>query len=206
MKHIQTLSVLGIAAVAALLTGPAAAYDKGDWTFKTGMINIDPEQTNGDTAVGELVVDDDTSLQFTGTYFVADNWGLELLAALPFDHDWTVDNLTGGTVRHLPPTLTLQRYFQNSSPIVPYVGVGLNYTTFFSEKAFGDLAGADIDIDDSFGYSVQVGADYNFTDQLFMNVDVRYIQIEGDVSVNGAEIGEAEINPLVVGVGVGYRF
>lgn len=206
MKQTQTISVLGIAAVAALLAGPAGAYDAGDWTFKTGIANVDPEQTNGDTTSGELVIDDDSSLQLVGTYFVADNWGLELLASLPFDHDWTVGGADGGTVRHLPPTLTLQRYFRNSSPIVPYVGLGLNYTIFFSEKAFGALDGVDIDIDNSLGLALQVGADYNFTDQLFMNVDVRYIQIEADVKANGAVIGEAEVNPIIVGVGVGYRF
>lgn len=206
MKQSQTLTLAGIAAVAALLSGPAAAYDAGEWTFKAGLTNIDPEQTNGDTLAGELVIDDDSSLSLLGTYFVADNIGIELLASLPFEHDWTVGGAVGGSVQHLPPTLSVQYFFNNNGPLVPYVGLGLNYTIFFSEEAFGDLAGANIDLEDSFGIAAQVGADYNFTDQLFMNLDVRYIQIESDVSVNGAVIGEAEINPLVVGLNVGYRF
>ncbi|MEE4186150.1 MAG: OmpW family outer membrane protein [Gammaproteobacteria bacterium] len=206
MKHKNLLSLAAAVCLTTAVALPASAYDAGDWTFKAGLTNVDPEQTNGDTAVGELVIDDDSSLSLLGSYFVADNVAIELLASLPFEHDWTVGGLVGGSVQHLPPTLSLQYYFNNNSPFVPYVGLGLNYTIFFSEEAFGDLAGANVDIEDSFGIAAQVGADYNFTDQLFMNLDVRYIQIESDVKVNGTVIGEAEINPLVVGINVGYRF
>jgi len=206
MKQSQTLKMLGVAVAAALLSGPVLAYDAGDWTFKAGLTNVDPEQDNGNTAAGDLAIDDDTSLSLLGTYFVADNVGIELLAALPFEHDWTVGGAVGGSVQHLPPTLSLQYFFNNNGAFVPYVGLGLNYTLFFSEETFGDLAGANIELEDSFGLAAQVGADYNFTDQLFMNLDVRYIQIESDVKLNGTKIGEAEINPLVVGLNIGYRF
>ena len=40
----------------------------------------------------------------------------------------------------------------------------------------------------------------------FMNVDVRYISIESDASLNGVGIGTVEIDPWIVGLNVGTRF
>jgi outer membrane protein len=66
-------------------------------------------------------------------YFVADNLGIEVLAAWPFSHDVELNGTKAATVDHLPPTLSLQYHFNGSGAISPYLGVGLNYTLFFSE-------------------------------------------------------------------------
>jgi len=39
-----------------------------------------------------------------------------------------------------------------------------------------------------------------------MNVDLRYIDIEPDLKLNGTKIGTVKINPTTVGLNVGYRF
>ena len=213
----QKISLIA-AALALTVAMPASAFEAGDWTFKAGITSVDPEQGNGDLAVGPITVDEDSSLSLTGQYFFSPTLSIELLASLPFEHDYAVvsdgsvagdagDLLVGGSTKHLPPTLSLQYHFNIANNFKPYVGLGLNYTTFFSTKAYtGALAGADVDIDDSFGYALQAGIDYMFTDQLFMNVDLRYIEIESDVKVNGGDVGEVEINPTTIGLNVGYRF
>jgi outer membrane protein len=203
--------IIALAAVAAMASGSAFAYEAGDWTFKAGLTNVNPEQTNGNLALGstdlgELVVEDATTLSLLGVWHISPSFGLELLASLPFDHDFSVGGAVGGTTKQLPPTLSLQYYFNTEGKFIPYVGVGVNYTNFFSTKTFGDLAGVDVDIEDSWGGAVQAGIDYFVSEQMFMNLDVRWIQIESDVKVNGANVGQADINPVVIGINVGYLF
>ena len=206
--------IFALAAVAAMASGTASAFEAGDWVFKAGTTNVDPKQRNTGSGLEgiNVIVDDDSSLSLTGAYFFTDAIALELLASLPFEHDYTAitdDNDTlvaGGSTKHLPPTLTLQYHFNSGGTFIPYVGLGVNYTYFFSQKNYGDLAGANAELDDSFGYAVQAGIDYMFTEKLYMNVDVRYIQIEPDLKVGGSKIGEVEINPTTVGINVGYRF
>jgi outer membrane protein len=202
----EILVSLAIGVGLALASVPASAYEAGDWRTTIGMTNINPEQTNGTTAAGDLKVDDATQLSFTGGYFFTPALSLELLASLPFEHDITVDGVAGVNTKHLPPTLSLQWHFNSAGKIIPYVGAGLNYTKFFSTKTYGQWDGVDIDIDDSFGYALQAGLDYMINDNLFINLDLRYIDIEPDVKANGVKIGVAEINPTTVGISLGYRF
>jgi len=201
----RTISALAaLAATASLVAAPASAYDKGDWRTTIGITNIQPDNPVLDDGA---TVDDATQLSFTGAYFFTDSLALELLASLPFQHDVSVPEAGAGiSIKHLPPTLSLQWHFNNSSPVTPYVGAGANWTIFFDETGYGALAGADVELDDSFGYALQAGLDYAFTDNLFMNVDVRYIDIESDVKIGGSDIGKADINPVTAGVSIGYKF
>ena len=202
--------IIALAAVAAMASGSAMAFEAGDWVFKAGITNVDPKQDNGtlDTALGDLdlVIDDDTSVSLIGQWFFADAWSLELLASLPFEHEFTAGGNVGGSTQHLPPTLSVQYHFNTGGTVIPYIGLGANYTTFFSTETYGDLAGIDVELDDSFGVAAQAGIDYMFTDRLMMNLDLRYIQIESDVKVNGAGAGKAKINPVIYGINIGYKF
>lgn len=199
------LAATGMAAV----TSSAVAYEAGDWVVKLGMTSIDPDQTNGRlSGLGDaqVIVAEDTQLTFTGTYMLTPAWGIELLASLPFEHDFTVGGAVGGSTRHLPPTLSAQYHFNSGGQIIPYLGLGLNYTLFFSEKAYGDLDGIDVNLDDSFGIAVQAGVAYMINERLLINVDIRYIDIEADIKINGTEVGTVKIDPMTVGMSVGYRF
>ena len=208
--------IIALAAVAAMASGTASAFEAGDWVFKAGTTNVDPEQKNGSPAGLDVVVDDDSSLSLTGGYFITSAIAVELLASLPFEHDYAVAGLVGGSTKHLPPTLSIQYHFNSGGTFIPYVGIGVNYTTFFSQKTYGlleefrqspdGLNGAKVELDDSYGLALQAGIDYMFTEKLFMNVDVRYIDIEPDLKVGGSKVGKVEINPTTVGLNVGYRF
>ena len=206
--------IIALAAIAAMASGSAMAFEGGDWTFKAGITNVDPEQENSGVDGVEINVSDDSAISLTGAYFFTPGLALELLASTPFEHAYVVGidgaAVGGGSTKHLPPTLSLQYHFNSGGTIVPYIGAGLNYTLFFSQKssfdASGPLAGASSELDDSVGYALQAGLDYMFTDQLFMNVDLRYIDIEPDLKVNGTKIGTVKINPTTVGINVGYKF
>lgn len=201
MTRLMTALCLGAASLA--LTAPAFAQSKGDWTLGVGLVNVNPKSDNGTVAGADADVEDDTALQFTAEYFLTDNIGIELLAASPFEHDI---NLSGvgfaGSAKQLPPTLSVKYHFTTQSNFKPFVGVGINYTTFFEESSpLGDL-----ELDDSFGLAATVGADWLINDTGAIRFDVRYIKLETDVTLDGADIGTAEIDPLTVGVAYVHRF
>jgi len=194
-------SVFALALVAVSVG--AWAEDAGDWKVRAGAYMVAPKSDNSDL----VTVDDGVSLGFNVTYYFTPNWALEVLAATPFTHDI---NLVGGDkvaeTKHLPPTFTLQYHFDTGSSFHPYVGAGLNYTTFFDEKTTGALAGTDLNLDDSFGLALQLGADLDLSENWFVNGDVRWINIETDATLDGTPLGTVEIDPWVAGIELGRRF
>ena len=152
------LQSLVLAAATALTMTSAFAVPAGTWSVAAGAHMVDPKSDNGTLSVGDVEVDDDIRPTISGEYFVADNVGVELLAAIPFHHDIYLPDIdVEASTQHLPPTLSLQYHFDNDMMpmnIKPFVGVGVNYTTFFKEKIA--IAG-DLDLDDSVGVAGHVG-------------------------------------------------
>ena len=154
---------------------------------------------------------------------LSDRLGVELVGATPFEHEVGVKGLGAGLdgkladVKHLPPTVLLQYYPMNpDSAVQPYVGAGVNFTTFFEEdltstrKAQGF---SDLELDDSWGLALEAGVDYMLTDKLLVNASVWYMDIETDATVKGPtalSISETKVNvdvdPWVYMVGLGYKF
>ena len=200
----KVMKVLTIVGGLALLAGPAQAYEKGDWLVRVGGGMVDPNSSNGDV----VSVDSGTSLVFNGTYFLSPNLGLEVLAALPFSHDIKLlDGTKVGETKHLPPTVSLQYHFNTDAAFRPYVGGGLNYTLFFDEKLSGPLDGNTLKLDPSFGFAAQIGADLDLSDSMFLNFDVRWINIETDASIPEAALDfKVEIDPMVYSLTLGWRF
>lgn len=191
--------------LATLLAGaPAVGHKAGDFVIRAGGTWVDPKQNNNDI----VEVDDAWSLGLTATYFFADHWAIDVLAAWPFEHDINLrrGGPKVGSTKHLPPTLSLQYHFMPDGAVQPYVGAGINYTYFFDEDTSGPLADADLDLDDSWGYAFQLGFDIAFSERWVGNIDFRYISIEPDAEVNGEGIGDVEIDPFVASVMFGYRF
>ncbi|WP_019626092.1 OmpW family protein [Thioalkalivibrio sp. ALJT] len=209
----RSLALAGLLAPAALIpahaTAASADVSAGDWLIRGGLTHVAPKSDNGTlTHLGNASVDlgSDTKPSGNITYMLTDNLGLELLVAIPFKHDITIDGIGKvGTTRHLPPTLSLQYHFNNGSGIRPYVGAGINYTFIFDQDTSAVL-GADVDLDDSWGAAVQAGIDFAVDDNWFVNGEVRWIDIDTDASLEGTHLGTVNIDPWTFGVNLGYRF
>ena len=203
----KTLTILTLSTALAGLAAPALAQSQGDWTLGFGIHNVSPRDGNSTTTAGLINVDNNIRPSLTFEYFVADKIGVEVLAAWPFEHDI---NLVGagkvGTTKQLPPTISVQYHFTNSSNMTPFVGLGINYTTFFDDNATGVLAGATLTLEDSWGLAAHAGVDFKISDRGALRVDARYIDIDTDVKVNGAKIGTVKIDPWVFGVAYVHRF
>lgn len=65
---------------------------------------------------------------------------------------------------------------------------------------------------DSWGLALQAGLEIELADNWTFNIDVKKIEIDTDLTIrkagNGALVATAdvEIDPIVVGIGIGYRF
>ena len=201
-------TALAAALASGLMTGIAEAYQAGDWLVRAGIWGIYPKSDNlnlGPNA--DINVDDGYSLGFNITYMATPNIGIELLGAWPFSHDISLSGVgTIGDTKQLPPTISVQYHFLPDSNFRPYVGLGLNYTFFFDESTEGALSGSDLKLDDSWGLAAQVGMDFDVAPNWFLNVDVRYIDIDTKAKLDGVSIGTVEIDPWVVGFNVGTRF
>ncbi len=200
------LSALVLAVSAA---APAMAQSKGDWTIGAGVHQVAPKSNNGSLAGGTLAVDvgNDVKPTITGEYFIADNLGIEVLAALPFKHDINIAGLGRvGSTKHLPPVVSLQYHFNSAGKVSPFIGAGLNYTTFFSESTGGALAGSKLKLDDSFGLAAHVGLDFKISPKAAIRVDARWADIDTDVRLDGAKLGTVNIDPLVYGASYVVRF
>jgi outer membrane protein len=219
LKSLFTASVLALA-----VASPAAfAHQEGDIIVRAGAITVAPNEKSGAIHAGgaalagtKATLDSDTQLGLNFAYMLTNNVAIELLAASPFTHHVGTKGLGGlelGEVKQLPPTLSALYYpMESNSVFQPYVGLGINYTWFFDDKLSNEAEAAGfrgLDMQDSWGVSGQVGMDYMLSDNLMINGQVRYIDIDttgttyaGDTKVNV----NVDVDPWVYMVGLGYKF
>lgn len=216
------------AAVTALMVLPTQAREVGGISVQVGAVNVNPDASstplslnNSAVANSSANVYSDTQLGITLRYMWRESLGLEILAATPFSHDITAATgalglgpVPAGETKHLPPTLSMLWFpMEASGNLQPYVGLGLNYTKFFSESVsptLEDVLGTgSLKLDDSFGLSFSAGVDYHLSDKLGVNLAVRKIDIDTNAvfSFSGAELTtDVEIDPWVYMAGFSYQF
>lgn len=167
-------------------------------------------------AGSSVSVTDDYKPELDITYKFAPHWGVELIAGVS-NHQVNAEGSIAGLGEVidtcvLPPTLTLQYHFNPHGTLRPYVGAGVNYTNFFDEEVRGPLyqPGARVDVENSWGYALQAGVDYEFAERWFINADIKYLDIDTRAEFVGTTAGnlavDVDIDPVVFGLGVGYRF
>ncbi len=214
MTHLRN-AALAAAVAATMISAPALAYEAGDMMLRVGAAGVYPTGDSGNIdALGpgaKVEADSAWSLGITFSYMLTDNIGVGVLGAYPFEHDINAEGSISsldkvGSTKHLPPTVTLQYYFNNNSPATPFIGAGVNYTHFFDEDTTGALAGTDLDIDDSWGYALEAGLDYDINDKWMISGQVYYINIETSADVSGVGSFDVDINPWVYFLSAGYKF
>lgn len=212
MKKITVALLLATSCIPAVAT----AHEAGEFFIRAGTATVRPTESSDNVMnLGEFKVSNDTQMGLTFTYMATENVGIELLAATPFRHKVGLD-ATGNlaTVRQLPPTLMAQWYFCDAkSKVRPYVGAGINYTTFYdadfnSTGERNELS--DLSVKDSWGVAGQVGLDYIVNDDWLINMSLWYIDIDTEVKFNNVN-GERQniktnIDPFVFMFSAGYRF
>lgn len=223
----STILALSVAAPSVM------AHEAGDILVRAGVVTVTTSESTSGVMVdgttdlgGEATLNNNTQLGLNFAYMLTDKVAVELLAATPFEHDVAIKG-TGavdgslGKVKHLPPTLSAVYFpLDAGSAFQPYVGVGVNYTWFFDEKvtsgakAGNNAAGfplTNLKVKNSWGWAAQIGADYMLTENIMLNGQIRYIDIdtEATVDVAGGDSTakvDVDIKPVVYMVGLGYKF
>lgn len=223
----RTSLFVGLAAAGLLAsTASAQAQDQagiaaGDWLVRLRGIVVAPNEKSDGLTPGiptaRVGVTNSVMPEVDFTYMATDNIGAELILSSTRHDLQGREAISGlGKVGHtwvLPPTLTLQYHFLPKTAVRPYVGAGINYTTFYSAKTSDSLNKAlgqtSLSLKDSVGYALQAGVDIDINKKFFLNLDVKYIDMGTTARLNtGGTINQThvELNPLVFGFGVGTRF
>lgn len=225
-------TLFAASALALAIAAPSVqAHQAGDIIVRAGAVTVQTHESTSNVKLdrpvaanlgGKATLNNDTQLGLNFAYMITDQWGVELLAATPFKHDVKIKGTSGGiadgklgSLKHLPPTLSAVYYpLKNNSAFKPYVGAGINYTWFFDESvSSGAKAGGfnNLRVNNSWGWAAQVGADYMLTDNIMLNGQVRYIDIDTTAYVNNSALGvrakvNVDVKPWVYMLGLGYKF
>ena len=216
------LLLVPAAAAAAVLPVTAQAKE-GDVLVRLRAIMVAPNEESGSVLPafpGEKVkVDNSVMPEVDVTYMAMDHIGFELIAATT-KHSASGKTGTTGAIGRLastwvlPPTLTAQFHPVAEGPVRPYVGAGVNYTLFYSEDASDALESATgptkVHMSDSFGWALQAGVDVDLNERMFVNLDIKYIDIDTTARLSTTSAGvqrvRVHLDPIVAGVGLGMRF
>lgn len=204
MKFSRTLRLAALAA-AAIGLQPAFA-EEGPWLVRVRALHLDSANKDG-TGLG-LSVNNKTFPELDISYFFAPNLAAELVLTYPQKHRLYSNGSEIGSLKHLPPTLTLQYHFNPTGTFRPYVGAGLNYTNFSSVK-FAPAVQAALKPGikhNSWGPALQVGADIELSKGTYLNLDLKKVNLKTTVYANGASAGDFKVDPLLASVGLGWRF
>ncbi|APV40519.1 outer membrane protein [Pseudomonas frederiksbergensis] len=229
-------SLLSASLFALALAAPLAyAHEAGDIILRAGAITVNPEADSSSVKVdqgplkgadlgGKATMSSDTQLGLNFAYMLNSHWGIELLAASPFEHDVKLKgtalgaaNGKLGSLKHLPPTLSVVYYpLDSKSAFQPYVGAGINYTWIYDEHVSSEASAngfSNFKADNSWGMAFQVGADYMLTDTIMINAQVRYIDIDTTATVENNAVAQGtrakvdvDVDPFIYMVGLGYKF
>ena len=202
-----------VAALVLLLSAAAGSQalaqqvQEGSWLVRVRAAHLDPanksDPVGGIGAANRLTVESRTIPEIDITYFFTPNWATELVLTYPQKHRVSLDGTDIGSFKHLPPTLTLQYHFTPEKTFSPYVGAGLNYTRISSVNLLNGAADLE---SSSVGPALQAGIDYKINRNWSLNLDVKKIYIRSDVNTAAGTISQVKVDPLLIGVGIGYRF
>lgn len=206
-----TLSCALTATFAALAVPQAASAAQGPWMVRGRLLAVLPDENATVTVLhGNVDIEDQFVPELDFTYFFDKHWAAELiLAVTPHQITHKPTNIDLGEVWLLPPTLTAQYHFQPDDPVFrPYIGAGINYTEFFGHDGADPIVHK-AHFKPSFGFALQAGVDFPISEHWSINVDVKKVWINTDVKLDtdaGLVRADVDINPLIVGVGVSYRW
>jgi len=212
-------TALALAMLAASAGVFAQSYDSdevpdGNWMIRLRGVHLNSaNKDHTDNGLGGnngLRINNKWLPEVDVTYFFTPNVAVEGVLTWPQKHRVTYLDQTSstrqdlGSLKELPPTLMLQYHFTDiaSGAIKPYVGIGMNYTRFSSV----DLGGASVKRN-SVGMALQAGVDFAVTKGFSLNLDVKKVWMSTNVmDYQGTDLGTFKIDPVLFGVGFGYRF
>jgi outer membrane protein len=194
--------MITVALLAAAAVGPAMAQASGESPWQVRVRSVHLDSVNKDTTPLGLSINNKSFGELDFTYFLDKNLAMELVLTTPQKQTVFSQGSGIGSFKHLPPTLLLQYHFTDLEGLKPYLGAGINYTRFSGESL---PAGVSLD-SHSWGTAFQAGVDIPLDRNWSINLDVKKVYIRTDVYAAGSSVGRLRVDPVLYGVGLGYRF
>lgn len=184
-----------------------AKHDFKKWNVRLRLIAAVPKSTMYTLGKSDVKATTSVVPELDFTYYFIKNLSAELILGTTHHTVKLADASSStklGKVWLLPPTLNVQ-YHLPIGNIIPYAGVGVNYSIFYGAK---DDA-ASLKYKNNVGFSTQLGADFNINSKWFINVDIKKIFLQTDVTVEGTPatvLSGVKVDPFIFGLGIGTRF
>lgn len=217
MHFTLKLIAISTALVAAFPAAAQQSTTEGNWLVRARAVHVDT--ANKSSAIPLLAVpsnaihvENKTIPELDISYFFTKNFAAELILTVPQKHDVTVTGsalgpFKAGSFHLLPPTLTAQWHFNPEGTFRPYVGAGITYSRYSSDQlSVPGVARLHLE-SDYWGPAVQAGFDVKLSNQVFLNFDVKKAFVRSDLNADGlGKVSYVKVDPLLVGIGIGYRF
>ncbi len=214
MKKILLVMTGFVFIISCTLTAAYAEDIAGKSGLGIGLGYISPKE--GDVDPGMI-----PSINYTRG--ISSNLSIEISVGktvLNYEIDGTIDL---GEITVMPLQLTAQ-YRISSGKFSPYCGAGIGY--YFNDFDTSNEAVAywrvftgdsgdtfEVEIDNSFGYHINAGADYFLKDNIALSLDARYLWSEMDITIKftnvgtpGSESDKGNLDSFVIGAGIKYFF
>lgn len=193
---------LAVAAM-TLMSSVGWAETAGPWMVRVRVVDLNPANTNNNNALpADVSINHKVIPEVDFSYFWTPNLAAELVLTYPQKQDVRLGGSSIGSLKHLPPTLTAQYHFDPIQKFQPYVGAGVNYTVFSNV----DLPAGITIKKNSFGLAIQAGVDVDLGNNLYLNFDVKKVQIKTDISSAGTRVDTLKVDPWLIGLGLGWHF
>jgi outer membrane protein len=205
----KTQYLLGVAAaLLAIATVPASAapYEAGTILLRLRAVEIVPDVSSTVSIGGKVSITDTTIPEADITYFFSEHWAVEAIAGTDKHAIYYNGSTKLANVWLLPPTVTVQYHFDQIGPFLPYIGAGPNVTIFY-DRSNGPLG--KLRTTDNWGFALQAGVDIPLTEdgRYFFNLDVKRLFLSTSASFSASPVtAKVNINPWLIGTGVGIRF
>jgi len=210
------------------LNGHGTVYDSGSGYPGLGSVGVLSGLTGYNGVIAGASTNTSSAIipMLDVAYYLTKNWAIEAICCVAPHHIQGTGTITSDFARAwlFPPSIMAQYHFTNIGAFQPYVGVGVNFTTFWNTRVNNDtwsipfapgspLAGAQgvlanfqyATVAPSWGPVGQIGFDYMLNDHWGVNVDFKYIGLHPMVHstvVSFAPVAGAGLSAIYIPVKV----
>ena len=107
-----------------------------------------------------------------------------------------------GSLELLPLNLLLQARPFGGGGVRPYAGAGMNLTVAWEKSGTLDST----DMPGSVGPALQAGVDIDLASDVLLNVDVKWNSLTAKLENGGVPLTDIRMDPIALGLGVGFGF
>jgi outer membrane immunogenic protein len=184
------------------LDGHGTVYDSGAGTLAAGLgsIGVRSGLTGANGVIAGASTNTSTSIipMLDVAYYLNKNWAIEAICCVAPHHIQGTGTIASDFARAwlFPPSVMLQYHVTNFGAFQPYLGVGVNFTTFWNTRVNNDVWGIPMapgsflstlgvpavlstfqyaTVSPSWGVVGQAGFDYMLNDHWGVNLDFKYV-------------------------------